>query len=435
MRKAYWYGLTLIGFALVAASSGSPASVEHPAAGLVPHLNKSQIRDLDIEFYRGRIARDRRSAGDYTRLAGLYLQRARETADNQDLVRAEETARHSLSLRTDRNSGAFGVLASSLLGQHRFAEALEVARRLLADDSTSIAARGLIADAQLELGQYGDAAEMLGSLATYRYDPAVAPRLARWEELHGSPERARQLLRAARDEAARRHGMPTEQLAWFQLRLGDLALRYGRLGEAERELRAGLDLAPADYRLLGAMSRLELNRHHWDQSIAAGERAIAIALDPATLGVLSDAYAAKGDMARAAEYARVMEVAISHQPGPYHRAWSLFLLDHRREVDLVLEQARKDLETRKDIYGYDLLAWALHQAGRHADAREMIRRALALGTRDASLLYHAGAIERALGNDGAARAFLEAALETNPRWHPFQPAAAQASLDSIARHR
>jgi tetratricopeptide (TPR) repeat protein len=183
------------------------------------------------------------------------------------------------------------------------------------------------------------------------------------------------------------------------------------------------------------MSRLELNRHHWDQAIAAGERAIAFALDPATLGVLSDAYAAKGDMARAAEYARVMEVTISHQPGPYHRAWSLFLLDHRREVDLVLEQARKDLETRKDIYGYDLLAWALHQAGRHADAREMMQRALALGTRDASLLYHAGAIERALGNDGAARAFLEAALETNPRWHPFQPAAAQASLDSIARHR
>jgi tetratricopeptide (TPR) repeat protein len=434
MRRAVWYAVgavVVVGVVLVGSVPAARSS-DGPPAGWHQIPTEARIRDLDIEFYRRRVERDPRSAGDYTQLAGLYLQRARGTADNQDLVRAEQNARLSLQLRTGRNAAAFGVLASSLLAQHRFAEALAVALRLVEDDSTSIAARGLLAETQFELGRYENAGRTLGSLATYRENLSVAPRLARWKELHGRPEQARRLLQAARDDASQRHGMPKEQIAWFHLRLGDLALRYGRFGEAERELRSGLRIAPTDHRLLGTVARLEANRHRWDRAIEAGEHAITTALDPATLGILSDAYAAKGDPARSAEYARVMGVAISQQPGPFHRAWSLFLLDHEREVEAVLCKTREELQERQDIYGYDLLAWALHKSGRPAEAREAMRRALVLGTRDAALFYHAGVIERAIGDDIAAREYLEAALKTNPSWHPFQPAAAQATLDSIA---
>jgi hypothetical protein len=42
-------------------------------------------------------------------------------------------------------------------------------------------------------------------------------------------------------------------------------------------------------------------------------------------------------------------------------------------------------------------------------------------------------IDRALGADSAARARLDTALAINPRWHPFQPTAARAVLDSPSR--
>jgi hypothetical protein len=45
----------------------------------------------------------------------LYLQRARENNDEQDYVRAEQSARASLGLRSQRNGGAFVVLVSALL--------------------------------------------------------------------------------------------------------------------------------------------------------------------------------------------------------------------------------------------------------------------------------------------------------------------------------
>jgi tetratricopeptide (TPR) repeat protein len=433
MRKLAWCAAgAALGLIIWAAGAAADRPAQPAGSNPRPRLSETQIRSLDIAFYAKRIERDSLSARDFTQLAALYLQRARETADNQDLVRAEEMARHSLRLRTSRNGAAFGVLASSLLAQHRFAEALEAAEALVEYDSSSISARGLLGETQLELGRYDDARRSLGALASYRRDLSVAPRLARWEELQGHPEAARQLLREARDDAARQHGMPREQLAWFHLRLGDLALRNGHAGEAERELHDGLKISPRDYRLLGTMARLEAAQHRWDSAIRYGEEAIGQALDPATLGLIGDAYAALGDSTKSREYSHAMETAVLHQPGAFHRAWSLYLLDHGRDVPAVLAKVRAELETRRDIYGYDLLAWALHRSGRDAEARAAMMRALTLGTRDAMLFYHAGMIEHALGNEGSARQDLAQALTINPIWHPTQRDEARALLDSLA---
>ncbi|MBA3466107.1 MAG: hypothetical protein H0T21_01770 [Gemmatimonadaceae bacterium] len=46
--------------------------------------------------------------------------------------------------------------------------------------------------------------------------------------------------------------------------------------------------------------------------------------------------------------------------------------------------------------------------------------ALRLGTEDASLYFHAGMIERALGNKAAARDYLERALTINADFDPLQ---------------
>src|SRR5207247_2614697 len=97
------------------------------AAAPAPALSESEIRDLDIEFYKARAKRDPTGAADLARLAGLYLQRSRETGDPRDAVRAEQAARRSLRNRASHNDQAEQVLSSSLLSQHRFAEALVVA--------------------------------------------------------------------------------------------------------------------------------------------------------------------------------------------------------------------------------------------------------------------------------------------------------------------
>ncbi|HYU00377.1 MAG TPA: tetratricopeptide repeat protein, partial [Gemmatimonadales bacterium] len=254
--------------------------------------------------------------------------------------------------------------------------------------------QALLGEIALELGRYREARALFDSLWPARYELAVAPRLARWAELTGRTDLARRLLDRALADAKRRPDLPPEQVAWFHLRVGDLALRHGRLAEAGYAFRAGLIVVPGDYRLLAAEARLAADRGRWRDAIDYGDEAIATLPDPATFGVVSDAYAALGDSVHAAEYARAMEVAVLGQPGQWHRAWSLFLLDHDRRVPEVLAHIRRELETRHDVYGYDLLAWALHKEGRHAAARAAMTQALALGTDDPLLLRHAAAIGR-----------------------------------------
>lgn len=380
-------GALVLATALLVAARRGPVAL---AAG----LTEDQIRDQDIAFYQARVERDPDGALDRSMLASLYLLRARETGNLDDLVRAESIARESFRVRSRKNGIALQVLASALVGQHRYQEALEQVRILVRDDPGNLSFQALKGEIEMELGAYTAAESTFTRLRSWGYKLSVASRLARWEELNGNPERARAILLRARAEALRQINLPREQKAWFHLRVGDLAFRYGHTGEAETAWKAGLVLSPNDHRLLSSMSRLELSRRHWKRAIAYGEAAVAQALDPATLGVLSDAYAAAGQAAKSAEYARAMELVVLSQPGAYHRAWSLYLLTHDRQLATVLANVEAEIAGRKDVYGYDLLAWALHKNGRSCEARDAMRHALSLGTREPMLLDHAAAIAR-----------------------------------------
>lgn len=354
------------------------------------------VRAADIAFYEKRIAEDPASALDRTQAASLYLQRARELGDFRDYVRAESLARESLARTTSHNSAAYAVLSSALLAQHRFLEARDAARALVAAEPSVDAYRSMLGEACLETGDYEGARVAFDSIsAAGRASLAVAPRLARWAEIRGDTATARRLVRASVNTVARLDGVSREQAAWFYLRAADFEIRYGRAPRGEALLEAGLARNPGDARLLAAMARARAAQHDWRGVITYGDSAINRQLDPATLGVVSDAYAALGDSASAREYSTAMEAAVGQQPGTYHRAWSLFQLDHGQRVDAVLAAAQAEIATRPDVYGHDLLAWALFKRGRLAEARVAMRRALAQGIRDPQILQHSAAIEAA----------------------------------------
>ena len=428
--------LTIAGFGIGAhfgIADGRPADRPLPAGALEKDVDDLERRDREISFFERRAVEDPYSAADQSELARRFLRRARSTGSHDDVLRAERAARRSLVLRTQHNAGTFAVLAAALLEQHRFVEARSVAMQLVEVEGENPAYRAMLGEIELELGDYDAARVMFGSVATSRTHLDVAPRLARWEEINGRPGTARALLVASRDEALRRAELPREQAAWFHLRLADLDLRQGRLDSADAAIRAGLMLLPGDYRLLTALARVDAARENWPRAIEHGEAAMATVLEPATLGLLSDVYGAAGDTALAAEYADAAVISLATAAGAFHRAESLFLLDRGRRIVTIQAQAVEDLRTRRDIYGYDLLAWALHKQGRHAAARETMTSALRMGTRDALLFYHAGMIERALGNDDAARRHLRDAIDVAASFHPVHAVTARATLDSIER--
>jgi tetratricopeptide (TPR) repeat protein len=395
-------GVALAAFAArVALSPAAPAGAAERLVTALPtppmSASEAEQTERDIALYTARAAADPLGAADRSKLAELYLARARSTGNVRDAERAERAARESLALRDAHNSRTRQLLASSLLAQHRFVEALHVAGRLAASNPDVATFRALFGECQLEVGDYAGADTTFQSLARNAGSLAIAPRVARWHELSGRTPAARRLLAWARDEARRSAaGLTGEQRAWFELRVGDLDLRHRRLAAAESSFRAGLAANPGDYRVLGALARLELARGNPRAAIDAGEAAITVTLDPATLGVLADAYAITGDSATVRQYVTALSAAVLQQPGAYHRAWSLWLLDHDLEVTRVSSKVREELRSRRDVYGLDLHAWALHKQGRHEEASAVMRQVLARGIDDPMLAEHARKIAAAI---------------------------------------
>ena len=351
--------------------------------------------DVQIVVWNKALTADPISAVAMGKLAALHMQKARESGSWNENLEAEVLARRSLSARTRRNGATAVTLTNALLAQHRFVEAIDVARTLVKQEPDEPAYRALLGEVAMEVGDDATAAAMFNTVWTSRSGLSIAPRLARWLELTNHVEKARRVLLSARDEAVTRRDLSIETKAWFHLRVGDLELRAGRERDAASAYRAGLALDDQDPRLLAAMARLAAHQQDPDAVIAWGERAIAARMDPATLGLLSKAYAQRGDGDKASEYAHALAVVASAQRGPYDRAWSLYLLDQQEQVAAVLTRALTELETRRDVYGYDLAAWALYRAGRFQEARTMMARALRLQTPDPLLRQHAAAIAAA----------------------------------------
>jgi tetratricopeptide (TPR) repeat protein len=110
------------------------------------------------------------------------------------------------------------------------------------------------------------------------------------------------------------------------------------------------------------------------------------------------------------------------------RTLALFLATQGRDLAEAVRLAEEERRTRGDLYTRDALAWALHKAGRHAEARTEIDAALRHGTKDARLFWHAGAIRVAAGDVEGGRRFLRDALALNPKFDPAGAADAQRLL-------
>ena len=373
-------------------SAGRHATERARIEATAESAQEAAVRDADIAFFTARAARDPFGAGDRARLASLLLARARATGRYEDLVSAEESARASLDLRRGRNRGGALVLANALMSQHRFREALATAELLELVDSTDLTITSLTGEILLELGRYDDAARRFVRLGTTTTNLAAQMRVVRWREITGDVEGAHRLLLDARARSQHAFGLSREQRAWFELRVAEFAFRYGNEREGREALSRGFAVSPGDYRLHAVAARYALARGDWNDAADHAGQSLDAHFDPATLALLAQAERGRGNGSAASQAIDAMVLAIQSQPGAWHRAWSLALLDAGREIPEVLAQSRRDLEDRQDVYAWDLLAWALHRTGNEAGARQAMTHALATGIRDPQILAHAAAI-------------------------------------------
>jgi tetratricopeptide (TPR) repeat protein len=401
---------------------GSDPALE-PGGG----IDLSEVERL-IGAYEPRVAA-RPDAVEFTFLARLYLLRAREMGDLAGYLQAEAALGEALE-RAPNDPESRTLLASTQLSLHDFAGALATSLEVAGRDPAQLGARAVAADALLELGRYEEGRTALEDLASDAPGTAaVTARRARLAFLDGDPAEAWKLASRARHEAIAT-GIFGSGLAWYATFQGQLAFDAGRYAEAAALAREALETAPRSPHASVVLGRALAALGRTAAAIDRYEAAVRTSPQPDALAALVDLYALTGRDARASARAATLRAIARIQASrdAYDRNVAAYDVDHGH-ARRALRVAEEAIRTRRDIYGWDLLAWARYRAGDLAGARRASDRALALGTLDARLWFHAGMISSALDEPARARRELALAIELGPA---FDPVAAPVARETLA---
>ncbi|MCH7802037.1 MAG: tetratricopeptide repeat protein, partial [Chloroflexi bacterium] len=309
-------------------------------------------------------------------IGGVYLQRARETGDLSYYGFKEDALKEALEIDPE-NSNALTVSGVLALARHRFADALIHATRALVVDDANVEAYGVLGDAQVELGRYDEAFESFQAMIDLKPNLDSYARASYARELSGDVDGAVEAMRLAIDT-----GRPgTETIAWAKVQLGNLLFNSGRRNDAEQQYEDALDDFPDYFVALTALGRLRFAQGRHQEAIQLLEQSVETIPLPGNLSLLGDFYSQVGDEDGASlQYETVDLIAeLASLSGViYNRELVLFYADHDLKLGLALDLAQAEIVFRKDIYGYDALAWALAKNGRFDEADDAIKSAMKL---------------------------------------------------------
>lgn len=387
--------------------------------------------DTSIAFWQKRIAQNSSAYLDYTLLGEAYGRKARETGDVSYYQRAEATLRKALTINP-KYVQASAMLSTILYTMHDFQGALAIAEPL-GNNPRAIQALVTIGDVHMALGNYTQAQDAFQKLLALGPTASINSRLAILADLHGDPDQALSLMKQSAD-LARRAGEYGESMAWYEYQVGELYFKKGQLDQAEAHYQAALDTLDNYYLALAGLGKIHAVQGDYQAAIDFYQHAVSIIPQPELLAALGDVYTVSGQQAKAKQQYDTVEyigklAKINQQI--YNRQLANFYSDHNLRLDEALKLATGELESRKDVFGFDAAAWAYYKNGMLNQAQDAMDQALRLGTRDAKLYYHAGMIAHAQGRTADARRLLSEALTINPYFDLLQAPIARATLEEL----
>ncbi len=381
--------------------------------------------DGGIRFLENRVQRDPDDFTAWNQLAERYHQQLRRTGDDRCIEREQRAAEMSLrEMSASQNAVGQAALAQARLTAHRFVEAHAAAAELRELLPGKLRPLELLADAATELGDYDEARKVCAEMAKLE-DPqlSTAPRLAKLAIIEGKLDQARELFEQGLARCVVLDPSQPELVSWFHLQLGELAFKRGDWDAAGEHYTSASEAWPDGYAVEDHVAELAAARGQTEEAVALYEKLAKRIPRPEFFQALGDLNFLLKQSDRAAMWFSRAEDAYlaSVKSGAVHYFHHLagFYADSKVDAARAVEWAQKDLTLRHSIQAHDAMAWAFYRAEQGSDAAAECAKALATGTRDPHLLYHAAMIRMATGDIAGGKAALQAAAEVNPKFNTF----------------
>jgi tetratricopeptide (TPR) repeat protein len=345
-------------------------------------------------------------------LGRAWVRKAREASDPGFYVNAGACAETALEVSPD-DKLAYDLQGLVLLNDHKFREAADLAQTVLAKHPDDAMAFGSLSDAMLELGRFEEAADAAQKMMDLKPNLPSYSRASYFRWLAGDEKMALEYARLAID--AGRDPKDPEPTAWQLVQAAMIFWHRGDFEGADAGFVKALDRMGEYPPALVGRGRVAMARGDAKRAAELFKRAYDQSPLPETASLLGDAREAMGDAAGARDaWTKLEKEARRSDP----RTLALFYATKGRNTELALTLAAEEMKARGDVYSEDTYAWALYRAGKFADARRLIDHARRLGTKDARLVYHQGAIHIAAGDAASGRKLVSQALATNPSFDP-----------------
>ena len=403
---------------IFSASSCSSSAKSEPAAAVVASVPKpcalalaaqSGTTALDQEIVRwqqkARSEKKDQANMSLERLGWKYIEKARATYDPGYFKLAEACAECLSAQNSATLPEALLLRGHALHQMHNFKAAEPIARELVKTRGLAFD-HGLLGDVLMEQGKLKEAIAAYQKMMNQKPSLQAYSRAAHVRWLTGDIVGAAEMALLAAQSGS---PQDRETSAWAYTRLALYQWQLGKNEMAQQALNTALELQSDYAPALLVQGRMLLAEEKFAAAIAPLKQATALNPLPEYQWTLADALRRAGNNDEAIKVETQLTTK-GAQDDP--RTLSLYLATRNESADQALRLAQTELEARADVFTYDALAWALRAVGKTTEAQDAMKKALAEGTRDARLFYHAGVIAAQTNHQAEAQRYFKQAYSS-----------------------
>lgn len=381
--------------------------------------------DAEIAKLQEQIKDAPRSTALIGRLGWTFVTKARISNDPGFYKLAEQCATIVLAQSPDEPDATLlrGHIDDAL---HRFHDAEMVARSLIARREF-VFDYALLGDALMEQGHLAEAVVAYQKMVDLKPCLQTYSRVAHMRWLKGDLAGA---IAAARVAVSSGSFTEPEPLAWASTQLALYLLQQNEVADAFAASQEASRFVPNYAPALLIRGRASLAQGKLPEAVVDLQRAADLSPLPQYLWTLADALRAKGQLQDADVVEKKLRATgMANDP----RTLSLFLASRATDAPTALRLAQAELRDRQDVLTHDAMAWAEFANGHIAEAQREASLAMAEGTQDARIFYHAGVIAASSGKTLDALTLLNKADQYAPALLPSERADLAVRLGDASR--
>lgn len=350
-----------------------------------------------FELWNSKIKSDSIQLTSFSVVGREYNRYFQQTGNIDYLKKSEQALKKAVEIATVGKPALRRALARNYISQHRFKEALQLAKEAHVKGSGLKETQSLLFDVHMELGNYEMAKQYLDSIANDT-DFGYLIRKAKWQDHQGYLDDTIALMERAKYKA---EGMQNESLIlWSYTNLADYYGHAGRLEDSYQHYLKALEIDPQNAYAKKGIAWIVFSHEK------NPEEALRI-LDSVTRNYEApDYYLLKAEIAKYMgddlAYTMNLDAYVNATANPnygdMYNAYQVELyLEETEQYAMALALAKKEVSNRPTPESFGMLAASYLRMGEKEKALAIVQDHIADKTFEPAILYRAAKIYKANG--------------------------------------